>query len=117
MMRSETWNVVALVVAVLVVALGGPWLVGQMRSLPTPMALAERAGERIVTLEVGGMTCALCAEKVKSGIASVARVSAVDVRLEQDRAYVVCAREVADSSLVAAVRRAGPAFMAAVVQK
>jgi copper chaperone len=116
-MRSETWNVVALVAAVLLLALGGPWLVAQMRSLPAQVALAERAGERVVTLEVGGMTCAACAAKVKSEVAGLPGVSAVEVRLQQDRAYVVCALEVADSALVSAVQRAGPAFMAAVVQK
>jgi copper chaperone CopZ len=100
-----------------VLAVGGPWLLGQMRSLPAPGALEQRADERIVTLEVGGMTCAGCAAKVKDELAGTSGVSAVEVRLQQDLAYVVCARAVADSALVSAVRRAGPAFMAAVVQK
>jgi copper chaperone CopZ len=116
-MRSQSWNVAALVAAVLVAALGGPWLLRQVRSLPSPMALAARAGERVVTLEVAGMTCAMCARNVETEIARVARVSAVEVRLAQERAYVVCAREVPDSALVGAVRRAGPSFMAAVVPK
>jgi hypothetical protein len=41
----------------------------------------------------------------------------VDVRLDQDRAYVVCDRDLADSTLTAAVVGAGPAFIARVVQK
>jgi len=37
------------------------------------------------------------------------------VRVPQQRAYVVCDRTVADSSLTAAVHRAGPGFLAAIV--
>jgi copper chaperone CopZ len=63
------------------------------------------------------MTCEGCAAAVKAQIGMVEGVSTVDVRLEQDRAYVVCARDLPDSALVAAVEGSGPAFIARVVQK
>ena len=105
-------NAGALVACVVAVALGGPWLWGQMRELPHHRALAARAGERIVTLEVGGMTCVGCATKVRGALASVDGVSAVEVRLAQDKAYVVCPATVQDTALTAAVRSAGPGFAA-----
>jgi len=110
-------NIAGIVVAVLVLAVGGPLLVRELRSLPDTNALADRSGEKIVTLEVGGMTCEGCAGTIQSKIAAMDGVSAVDVRLEQDRAYVVCDRAIADSALVATVEGAGPAFIARVVQK
>ena len=113
-MRSETWNTVAMVAGVIALAAVGPWLVGELRTLPRPHALAARAGERVVTLEVGGMTCAGCAAKVHGELSRVAGVSAVEVRLRQDRAYVVCDPAVADTALVGAVHRAGPGFLAAI---
>ena len=116
-MNSQAWNVGALVVGVLLLALGGPWLVGQLRSLPPGGALVARADQRVVTLEVGGMTCSGCAAAVRGGIAAVGGVSAVDVRLAQGRAYVVCAMTVADSALTNAVGRAGPGFAAGVVTR
>ena len=54
-MKRDVFNVVALVAAVLVLAIGGPAIVRQLRTLPAK-SLAARAGERIVTLEVAGMT-------------------------------------------------------------
>ena len=117
LMRTEIWNTTALVVGVIALAVGGPLLLRELRQLPGRHALAARADERVATLEVGGMTCAGCAAKVRGELASVAGVSAVEVRLTQDRAYVVCARDVADSALVSAVSRAGPGFLASVVEK
>lgn len=111
-MRSEALNTLALVACVVALAVGGPWLWNQLKSLPEHRALAARSGERVVTLEVGGMTCAGCATKVRSELAAVDGVSAVEVRLAQDKAYVVCPPSVADTTLVAAVRRAGPGFAA-----
>ncbi len=116
-MKTEIWNAAALVVGVIALAVGGPLLLRELRDLPGRHALAARAGERVVTLEVGGMTCAGCAAKVRGELASVNGVSAVAVHLKQDRAYVVCARVVADSALVSAVSRAGPGFLASVVAK
>src|SRR5262245_39116291 len=110
-MRNGNWNTVAMVAAVIGLAVGGPWLAGQLESLPHPRTLAARAGQRVVALEVGGMTCAGCAAKVSGELWRVAGVSAVDVRLRQQRAFVVCDRAVTDTSLVAAVHRAGPGFL------
>src|SRR5437867_423400 len=111
-MKLEALNTLALVTCVLAAAIGGPWLWQQVASLPGHHALAARAGEHIVTLEVGGMTCSGCATKVKDELAAVDGVSAVEVRLKQDKAFVVCRPSVAETSLVAAVHRAGPGFAA-----
>jgi hypothetical protein len=51
----QTWNIVAMVVGILVLAIAGPWVVSELRSLQ-PQHLSARAGERVVTLEVAGMT-------------------------------------------------------------
>lgn len=106
-----------MMVAVLALAIGGPLLVRELRTLPKAKTLVARADQRIVTLEVGGMTCAGCAASVQGNLTTVPGVSAVDVRLGQDRAYVVCERDVADSALTSAIHRAGPGFIAAVVRK
>ena len=112
-MKRDIVNTAALVASLLVLAVGGPLLVRQLKSLP-PKTLAARAGERIVTLDVAGMSCSGCAATVRSSIAGVTGVSTVAVRLQQRRAYVVCDRAVTDTALVAAVHRAGPGFSAAV---
>ena len=115
-MRRDILNVVVWVAGVLVLAIGGPVIVQHLRTLP-PKSLAARANERIVTLEVGGMTCAGCASSVQARLAGIAGVSTAAVRYPQRRAYVVCGREVADTTLVAAVVRAGPRFSAAVTSR
>ena len=115
-MRSVMPHIVLLVAAVLAVALGGPWLVRHVRSLPPGSELAARSGERIVTMEVGGMTCAGCETKVRDRLDAIPGVSSVAVRHQQSRAYVVCGRDVADTALVAAVSLAGP-YRAAIVAK
>jgi copper chaperone CopZ len=116
-MSAERWNAIALVAFVLAAGIGGPWLVREVRSLPRGTALAARADQRIVTLEVGGMTCQGCAGVVKGGLASTPGVAAVEVRLAQRRAYVVCDRAVADTALTGAIARAGPGFLGAVVAR
>jgi copper chaperone CopZ len=113
-MKTGFWNTLALVVGVVALAIVGPWLWHEVRELPGRGALATRAGERVVTLEVGGMTCAGCAAKVRGELAAVGGVSTVEVRFRQERAYVVCSPDVADTVLVAAVARAGPGFLASV---
>jgi copper chaperone CopZ len=110
-MKRDLLNIGALVTMVLVLALGGPWLVRQVRSLPR-QALVARADQRIVTLEVGGMTCNGCASAVQSSLAAIPGVATAEVRLQQRRAYVVCDPAVADTALVAAIHRAGPGFLA-----
>jgi copper chaperone CopZ len=115
-MKRDLLNIVALVAGVLVLAIAGPLLVQQLRSLP-PRALAARGQERAVTLEVGGMTCSGCASSVQASLSQVPGVATVSVRLKQRRAYILCDRTVADTSLVAAVHRAGPGFLAAVASR
>jgi len=112
-MKRDILNIAALVATILVLAVGGPVLVRQIRSLPHAQ-LAARADQRIVTLEVGGMTCPGCARTLETSLARVAGVATVSVRYPQHRAYVVCGRSLPDSTLVAAVRGAGPRFTAAV---
>lgn len=115
-MKRDILNVVALVAGVLVLAVGGPVILRQLRSLP-PAALTARAGERIVTLEVAGMTCSGCAARVEARLAGIEGVSTAAVRFAQGRAYVACGRAVADSTLVAAVARAGSGFSAAITAR
>ena len=115
-MKRDILNVGALVAGVLVLAVGGPVIVRQVQSLP-PTSLAARADERIVTLEVAGMTCAGCASTVQARLAGIAGVSTATVRYPQRRAYVVCGSGVADTTLIAAIARAGPGFSAAVTSR
>lgn len=116
-MKLGFGNTFALVGSVLLLVLAGPWLMHEVRNLPGRQSLAARAGERIVTLEVSGMTCQGCAATVKGQLATLPGVSAVEVRLQQDRAYVVCDRSLPDSALVGAVQRGGPSFLAAVTHR
>jgi copper chaperone CopZ len=110
-MRTSLLNTVALVLAVVLLATAGPWLAREVRSLPKA-ALAKRANARIVTLDVGGMTCSGCASRIREELTSVPGVAAAEVRLGQQRAIVVCDRAVPDSTLLSAVHRAGPGFEA-----
>ncbi len=116
-MRRVLGNRIALGVAAVALAVGGPWLARELRSLPGAGALAARAHQRVVTLEVGGMHCPACEQQVRAGLGAVPGVSTVEVRLAQHRAYVVCARGVPDTALVGAVGRAGPGFLGAVVAR
>ena len=116
-MKNSVLNGVALAVFVLALAVGGPWLFRELRSLPGRNALAARSDQRIVTLEVGGMTCAGCAANIQSQIAEVPGVSTVEVRWQQSRAYVVCEKDVADTALTSAIERSGPGFLGAVVSR
>jgi copper chaperone CopZ len=112
----EFWNAAALAAAILVLAVAAPWLIHELRSEPHPVTIAAAANQRIVTLEVGGMTCAGCAARIQSELATVPGVKRVEVRLAERRAVVVCDREVADATLTAAVRHAGPGYLAAPAQ-
>ncbi|HTO90674.1 MAG TPA: heavy metal-associated domain-containing protein [Candidatus Sulfotelmatobacter sp.] len=116
-MKSDGLNILALVLAVLLLGAGGPWLMRELRTLPRPINLAARADSRIVTLEVGGMTCQGCASAVMAQLNEVHGVRAADVRVREKRAYVVCDPGVADTALTAAVQRAGPGFLAAVARR
>jgi copper chaperone len=116
-MNRSIVNGVVIAVTVLTVAVGGPWLLGHVRSLPDARVLAARAQGRVVTLEVGGMTCSGCEGAVKTELDQVPGVTATEVRHRQSRAYVVADKAVPDSALIAAVRRAGGGFAAVVVDK
>jgi copper chaperone CopZ len=112
-MKREFWTSAALVATVVTVVIAGPPLVRELRTLPSRHALAARSSQRIVTLDVGGMTCAMCSAKIQSELSSVPGVAAVDVHLAQQQAVVVCSKSVPDSALVGAIARAGPGFLAA----
>lgn len=112
-MNATLWNRAALAIVVVVLAIGGPWLARQLESLPRS-AVAGRSEQRIVTLDVTGMTCDMCAAAIRGRLTQVAGVSTVDVRYRERRAFVVCKRTVADTALTAAVQLAGPGFLAAV---
>jgi len=116
-MKSDGLNIAALVLAVLLLGIGGPWLVREIRTLPRHVDLAARADSRIVTIDVGGMTCQGCASAVLTQLNGVNGVTAADVRVKEKRAYVVCEKGVADSTLTAAVERAGPGFLASVARR
>ena len=116
-MRSQILTTAVLVVGVLALTLIAPWLWNEVRTLPGRPALAARAGERIVTLEVSGMTCSGCAARVQNSLAALPGVSGVVVRHSQSRAYVICRGDVPDSALTAAVSGVSSAFAASVVPK
>ena len=116
-MKSQALSVAILVAGVLALTVAVPWLWSELRSLPPGSSLAARSGERIVTLEVKGMTCGGCAAQVEKRLAGLAGVSAVRVRHRSERAYVVCRRDVGDMALVAAVADAGASFHARVISK
>lgn len=112
-MSRDVLNIMAVVAAVLVLAVGGPWLVREVRMLAREAPLAARADQRIATLEVKGMTCSGCAAAVERRLAATPGVATASVRHPENRAYVVCERDVADSTLVAVVRGTAKGFDAA----
>ena len=116
-MKREAWNIALAVVAVVLLAAAGPWFVGQLRSLPPSTRLAARSDQKVVTLEVSGMTCPACAAKISSELDTTPGVSACEVRPKQMRAYVVCEKSTPDSAIVNAVLRAGPGYLAGVVRQ
>ena len=116
-MRQEHWNTLALVASVLVVALAGPWVAREIVTLGKARVTSARADQRIVSLEVGGMTCKGCAASIQTTLAELPGVASVEVRFPERRAYVVCDRGVQDSTLTSAVSRAGPGFLAAVASR
>ena len=100
-------NLIAIAIGVLVLALGGPWLMSQIRSLPGRGNLDARADQKIVTLEVAGMTCDACAATIEGSLTTLGGVKTAEVRWQQKRAYVVCDKGVPDSTLLSAVRNSG----------
>jgi copper chaperone CopZ len=106
---SRDLNIALAVAAVLLLAAGGSWL-ALAASRARGLDKADRDDPtlaRLVTLEVSGMMCANCASRVTSELAATSGVRACDVDPGAKRAWVVCDRGLADTSLVSAVARAG----------
>lgn len=76
---------------------------------------AVPAGSRRVSLEVGGMVCTACTLKIHEQLVRIPGVARVEVSLDRRSAQVICAATVADTALTAAVRRAGPDFVALIL--
>ena len=96
------------------------FLLGLVAALAVAGVLAMRRpapAAGVVVLEVGGMQCSACVEKVHRELAKVPGVTRVDVDLTAQRAVVRTTRPVADSSLTAAVRRAGPEYLGLVLPR
>ena len=71
---------------------------------------------RTVTLEIGGMTCSACVEKIEGQLTRVQGVRSARVSLAERRARVECDASLPDSALIAAVRRAGPEYLGLIVR-
>ena len=117
-LSRDPLNIALAVMAVLLLAVAGPTLVERLRrpaarSSASTLPVAQ-AGQKRVTLEISGMVCAKCSERVTRELESTPGVAACDVDVDAHRATVVCDRELADTSLVGAVGRAGSEFAATV---
>ena len=118
-MSRDSLNIAAAVLGVLLLAVGGSLFADRMRS-PAAARLSPASagpGERRVTLEVTGMTCAGCAANLTGELEATPGVVACSVDPAARRAVVVCGESVADSSLVGAVRRAGKDFTATILTR
>lgn len=116
-MSRANWNIVAIAVAIGVGLFAGPWFMSQMRSLPSAQHLSARSGQRIVALEVIGLTGASDARRVQLQLAATPGVSACEVRFAQKRAYVVLDATLPDSLLVSTVHGVDARFLSRVVQQ
>jgi len=109
-------NIALAVMTVLLLAVGGPYLAQRLGRpaalLATRTLPVVQAGQRRVLLEVSGMYCANCASRVTRELAATPGVVACAVDVSAHRATVVCDRQLADTSLVRAVTRAGSEFAA-----
>ena len=84
------------------------------RVSPAPVSASNA---RVVTLEVGGMICGDCVEKIHRELSKVPGVSSAEVSLTGQRAVVTCDASVSDTTLTAAVRRAGPGYLGLIVHR
>ncbi len=116
-MSRTNWNVAAILAGIVLLLAGGPWFLAQMRSLPSAQHLSARSGQRIVALEVIGLTGPSDARRVQLRLAATTGVSACEVRFAQKRAYVVLEASLPDSILVNAVHGADARLLARVVQQ
>lgn len=93
--------------ALLAAALLLPLAVTAEEAKPTKAAEAQ-AGDAKVTIPVGGMTCGGCVNNVGSSLKKLDGVKAVEVNLEQKKAFVTYdASKVGPKELVAAISEAG----------
>ena len=116
-MSRANWNIIAIAVAIGLALLIGPWFIEQMRSLPSAQHLSARSGQRIVALEVIGLTSASDARRVQLRLAATPGVSACEVRFAQKRAYVVLDATLPDRLLLNAVHGVDARLLARVVQQ
>jgi Cu+-exporting ATPase len=118
-MSREAVPIALAVATVLLLAAGGSVVTEHLRhpgAAPAARALpAVQAGQKRVTLEVSGMTCANCASRVTHALDATRGVVACDLDVQTRRATVVCDLHLADTSLVGAVARAGGEYRAQVV--
>ncbi len=116
-MSRDPLNIAVAAMTLLLLLVGGPWLYEHLRQPPAAVRAfpVAEAGQKRVTLDVSGMICGSCAAKVSDELQATRGVAACDVDPEGARAYVLCDKSVADTSLVGAVRRAGNAYRAVVV--
>ena len=118
-MSRDPLNIALAVMAVLLLAVGGSYAIEHLRAHGRPAATstlpAVRSGQKRVTLEVSGMYCSNCAERVARELEATPGVVAADVDVPAHHASVVCERQLADTSLVGAVTRAGTEYTAHIV--
>jgi len=95
---------------------------GRVEAAPAPVRAPApipvlAANERLVAVEVGGMVCEACVVLVGRQLQAVPGVRTVSGDLASQTFQVACDRAVADTSLTAAVRRAGSHYLGMVVEK
>ncbi|MEQ1831432.1 MAG: heavy metal-associated domain-containing protein, partial [Candidatus Eisenbacteria bacterium] len=112
-------NIALAVMAVLLLVVGGPVLMRQLRGpepLPGSVAtLPVASGQEHRTLKVSGMMCANCVQTIGDALQATPGVVSADVDLEAGRADVLCEKALADTALLGAVARSGTDYSATVV--
>lgn len=117
-MSRDPLNIALAVVSVLLLAVGGPYVVERLQRR-APLGAsgglpAAAAGQKRVTLHISGMMCANCASRITRELEATIGVAATEIDVDRRRATVLCDRQVADTALVHAVARAGQEFEASV---
>ena len=110
-------NIALAIMTALLLVVGGAWLYGRLHAPGAGAAAVIPATQKRVTLEVGGMYCGNCATKVSEQLQGTPGVNGCEVDADAKRVWVNCERGVAESTLVAAVRRAGDEYTARVVMR
>ncbi len=115
-MKRDPLDIAVVVMLVLVVIVGGPYALKQIRG-PEPVAgsvAAEKATatQRKVTLGVKGMMCGTCVETITNALQATPGVASAEVDLSSGRAVVLCARALADTALVGAIERSDSLYTA-----